>query len=343
MKTTIEYRISEENARSIFDANDGKRIGRDLRVVNLSSDDSRWQSLSQLYWKSEKKGFYGWKIERSYSDTEISDAKLHLLHIKATIIPTGEECGTVYDESEMCPLCGFGRTQASTLRLRLSRLPVSAEIAQSWAGEIIISTRLVRLLIDSGMTGFGLGPVQRSKKGLEEPFSLSETNSGKQLLNLAEEQHVKYPSAEFYVWINGLPRRHLFQNALTEHKTMKLRGHRSSGGTSSDWYQLLVISNPVELAPQTIIGNNPLDNDLEGRQRCPLGLRDHVLGLNLLSQASVLTSQWNGSDFVRSRGLVGVRRGLLMPRPMLFISARLRELLIQNLVRGWTSEVVELC
>jgi hypothetical protein len=185
--------------------------------------------------------------------------------------------------------------------------------------------------------------VQRSKKGLEEPFSLSETNSGKQLLDLAEEQHVKYPSAEFYVWINGLPRRHLLQNALMEHETMKLRGRRSSGGTSSNWYQLFVVSNPVELAPQTIIGNNPLDNDLEGRQRCPLGLRDHVLGLNLLSQTSVLTSQWNGSDFVRSRGLVGVRRGLFMPRPMLFISARLRELLIKNLVKGWASEVVELC
>jgi hypothetical protein len=343
LKTTIEYRISEEHARSIFGANEGKRISEDLRLIRLSADDPRWQSLSELYWKHKRKGFYGWDIERRYSDTEISNARLHLLHIKAAIIPAGEECGTVYDDNEMCPLCGCRRVQVSSLRLRLSRLPGRAEIAQSWAGETIISTRLVRLLIDSGMTGFGLGPVQRSKKGLEEPFSLSETNSGKQLLELAEEQRIKYPSSEFYVWINGLQRRHLLQNAVREHETLKLQGRRSLGGTSSEWYQLFVVSNPVELAPQTSIGNNPFDDDVENRQRCPLGLRDHVLGLNLLSQTSVLSSQWDGRDFVRSQGLVGVRRGLLMPRPLLFISARLRELLVQNLVKGWASEVVDLC
>lgn len=81
-------------------------------------------------------------------------------------------------------------------------------------------------------------------------------------------------------------------------------GRRSLGGTSSDWYQLFVLSNPVELGPQTVVGNGPFDVDVDGRQRCPLGLRDHVLGLNLLSQASILSPQWSGSDFVRSRGLV---------------------------------------
>jgi len=242
-----------------------------------------------------------------------------------------------------CPLCGCGRVQTSPLRLRLSRLPGRAEIAQSWGGEIIISTRLVRLLIDFGITGFGLGPVQRSKKGLEEPFSFTQTNSGRQLLKFAEEHQIKYPSPEFYVWVNGLQRRYLLNSAVREHEAIKLPKRRSAGGTSSEWYQLFIVSNPVELGPQARVGNGPFDNDVDGRQRCPLGLRDHVLGLNLLSQASILSSQWDGSDFVRSLGLVGVRRGLLMPRPLIFISPRLRQLFVQNLIKGWTSEVADLC
>lgn len=342
VKTTIEYRISEEHACSVFGADEGVRLNDQLRLIRLSAEDPRWQSLAELYRRHGRKGFYGWEIERQYSTAEIDAAGLHLLQVKAGIVPTGEECGTVYDDSEMCPLCGCGRVQTSPLRLRISRLPGRAEIGQSWAGEIIISTRLVRLLIDSGITGFGLGPVQRSKKGQEEPFSFSQTNSGRQLLKLAGDSHINYPSPEFFVWVNGLDRRHLLHGAVKEHESMKLHGRRSAGGTSSEWYQLFVLSNPAELGLQTRIGNGPFDDDVEGRQRCPLRLRDHLLGLSLLSQASIPSSQWDGSDFVRSRGFVGVRRGLLTPRALVFISARVRKLLAQNLVKGWTSEPVDL-
>jgi hypothetical protein len=95
----------------------------------------------------------------------------------------------------------------------------------------------------------------------------------------------------------------------------------------------------VELSAETRLGHNPFDNDPEGHHRCPLGLRDHVLGLNLLSQVRLHGSGWDGNDFVRSRGLVGVRRGLFMPQSLLFISARLRELLLKNAIKGWRSEV----
>lgn len=89
---------------------------------------------------------------------------------------------------------------------------------------------------------------------------------------------------------------------------------------------------------ETRFGKNPFDNDSKGLYRCPLGLRDHVVGMNLLSQAVVQKNNIEGTDFVRSRGLVE-RRG---PRPLLFVSPRLRELLIRNKVKGWTSEVARI-
>jgi len=339
----MEYRISEEHAQRLFAPTEGKRIqGDGIRVINLAADDPRWKSVAELYWRSERKGFYGWSIKRTYSAAETHAAKLHLLAIRGSIIPTPEECGTDYDGGGTCPLCGCGRAQITPLRIRLTRTHKRTEIAQSWGGETIVSARLVRLLIDSGITGFGLGPVQAAKKGEEEPFSFSQTASGQRLLRLAEEQGIPYPSSGFYVWINRCEQQDVFQSAVREHESRVLPRRRLAGGTSSDWYQLFVTSKPVRLGPSTRVGNSPFDSDLESRQRCPLELGDHVIGLNLLSQVSVPDSEWDGSDFVRSRGLVGVRRGLLCPSPLLFISKRLRDLMISNSVKGWSSEVVDL-
>jgi hypothetical protein len=192
------------------------------------------------------------------------------------------------------------------------------------------------------MTGFGLGPVQRSKKGEEEPFTLSETEPGKRLLVSASKANIKYPSPEFYVWANHLEQDKLFRRVINEHENKKLRGRRKLGGTTSEWYQLFITSRPVELVPPTVVGKNPFDHNTEGHNSCPLGLTGHVMGPNLLSQATVRVPSGQHSDSLRSSELIGVRRGLYVPRPLLFISARLRDLLRSNFVRGWSSEVAEI-
>lgn len=339
LKTEIEYRISEEHARLVFPPNEGEQIDESLRLVRLDALDPRLATLALLYADNKGKGFYGWTIRRRYTVRETNDAQLHLLNVRAGVLPTGEECGTVYSDSEMCPLCGAGRAQVSPLRLRIANAPRRAEIAQSWGGEIIVSARVVRLLVDSHMEGFGLGPVQRSKKGEEEAFTFTQTPTGKQLLYAALQAGIEYPSPEFYVWINRTEQRDKLESAIKEHESCKLPARRLLGGTSPEWYQLLVTSNPVELAAATRIGHNPFDDDIAGQTRCPLGLREHVVGLNLLSQATVRGEAWKSADFLRSRELVGVHRGLFNPKPLLFISPRLRDLLLRNAVKGWVSEV----
>jgi hypothetical protein len=339
LKTEIEYRISEEYARSILDANEGKRINESLRLIRLDARDPRWTSFARLYSTHKGNGFYGWNIRRRYSVGETKNAKLHLFHIGAGVLPTGEECGTLYDDLEMCPFCGAGRAQVSPLRLRVTKTPRKAEIARSWGGEIIVSARVVRLLVDSHMRGFGLGPVQRPKKGEEEPFTFIDTASGQQLLYAALQAGVEYPSREFYLWTNSAEQRDMLERAIREHEIRKLPGRRLPGGTSREWYQLFVTSSPVELAPATLIGCNPFDDDIAGQHRCPLGLRDHVVGLNLLSQVTVQGEAWKAADFLHSRELIGVRRGLFNPKPLLFVSPRLHDLLQGNAVKGWSAEV----
>lgn len=342
MKTEIEYRISEEVAQKVFGRNEGKLIGESLRCVTLDASDARWPLLANLYSTRQGDGFFSWRIRRSYSADETKNAKLHLLHITTNVRPTGEECGTVYDDSETCPLCGAGRVQTSPLRLSLTETPKTAEIAETWAGEVIVSRRVVRLLIDFGITGFGLGPVQRSKKGEEEPFTLSETDAGRHLINTALKGNIEYPSPEFYVWLNRLEQHEAFQRAINEHESKKLPHRRKPGGTTSEWYQLLVTSEPIEVVSTTLAGRHPFEHGTEEPNKCPLGLTDHVIGLSLLSQATVHVPKDQHSDLLRSSGLVGARRGLYMPKRLWFISVRLRELLRSNFVRGWSSEVAEL-
>jgi hypothetical protein len=339
LRTEIEYRISEEHARLVFPPNEGQQIDESLRLVRLDALDPRLATLARLYADNKGKGFYGWAIRRRYTVRETNDAQLHLLNVRAGVLPTGEECGTVYSDSEMCPLCGAGRAQVSPLRLHIANAPRRAEIAQSWGGEIIVSARVVRLLVDSHMEGFGLGPVQRSKKGEEEAFTFMQTPSGKELLYAALKAGIEYPSNEFYLWINGPQQRDKLERAIKEHEGRKLPKRRSLGGTSPEWYQLFVTSNPVDLAEATRIGHNPFNNDIAGENRCPLGLSGHVVGLNLLSQVTVRGEAWKNADLLRSRELVGMRRGLFNPKPLLFISPRLRDLLSRNHVKGWNSEV----
>ena len=54
---------------------------------------------------------YGWHVIREYNDEELNNAQLFHIRIKKTFEPAGKECGTVYDESTACKICGVGRTQ----------------------------------------------------------------------------------------------------------------------------------------------------------------------------------------------------------------------------------------
>lgn len=105
------------------------------------------------------------------------------------------------------------------------------------------------------------------------------------------------------------------------------------------YYQLLPPSSKVSVASPTTAGIHPLDLDERGQYRCPLG---HTIGLNLISEIFVRAEDWNGADFVRSREYVGVRRGLLVPRPLLLVSAKMRDVLTRSTLSGWDVEPAHL-
>lgn len=111
---------------------------------------------------------------------------------------------------------------------------------------------------------------------------------------------------------------------------------KAATARASAWYQLRPAGSPVELLPTTRFGNGPFDGDVEGHYRCPLGC---VSGLNILSDVHLAEPGLGALDFAVSRQRRGVRRGQLVPTPLLLISPRLRLLLVELTVRGCSIEV----
>lgn len=165
MDEVIELRIPEKEASRFLTPDQGTRSGYGgwIRHLTLRVDDpllARIKEIDARIRPSKKRVFASWNIKRRYSPAELEAAALLQLHITAVFEPAAEECGTEYDDTDACPVCGAGRIQRSPLRLPASRLPRHAGIAVTIAGdEWLISDRLVGLLREHGMTGWRAQPI----------------------------------------------------------------------------------------------------------------------------------------------------------------------------------------
>jgi hypothetical protein len=126
----------------------------------------------------------------------------------------------------------------------------------------------------------------------------------------------------------------LREHGFTEAEYRPMR--HKTGEVSKGWRQLVVTSTPVGMVPPTRVGGGPFDLDEQGHFRCPLG---HVVGLNRLSELWVTRAEHDGSDWVRTRQLIGTRRGVLRPQEQLLISPRLWRLLLKLEVKRFEVEV----
>lgn len=141
-----------------------------VRRISIDAADPRTLELTRAILQDESDPSLGFvrgsiNVTRKYSSVELIKAELFRLFIRAFFEPAGVELGTVYDDSDACPRCGAGRRQLSPLRLDLSRLPMSADIAQTIAWtEWIVSDSLANLMAAEGFTGFRLAPVEHVGK-----------------------------------------------------------------------------------------------------------------------------------------------------------------------------------
>jgi hypothetical protein len=278
MTELVELRVFDEYANLVFDRHEGQLLESGIRKVVIRSDDPRVPDIVRIHEglrEEHKFLFAGSRIIRKYSDAELESAEILVLLISSVFEPAGEECGTIYDEQNSCPICGAGAQQLSELSLDLAKIPKSKDCAASIAAvERVVSQRFADLSREQELTGIKFSAVR--------------------------------PCAKF--------------RRRTPFRTM-------------NWYQLLVSSQPVDIAPTTRIGKIPF---WELSPKCPLG---HFTGRWPLSEINVNRSSWDGSDFFQSKQMFGVRRGLLRPFPVLFASQRSYAVLKNYKLKGVEFEV----
>jgi hypothetical protein len=268
-------------------------------------------------------------VTRHYSTDELENAEILRLSISRVFEPAGEECGTRYADSEACAICGAGARQIGDLRLDLRRLPKGVNIARSIADEWVVDQRFAELITESRLSGVELGRVL-DRSAPQESVELGSVPAGRRLIEEAEARGIVPGSSEYRVWLNRPENHAMFEAARAEAEVAGGTPKRPSESLPV-WCQLRAIAPSVPVAPLTQFGVDVFDDDPQGAHRCPLG---HVAGLNLLSEIYVRREDWPETDFAITRELVGDRRGLLRPTPLLLISQRARAILVDHGIKG---------
>ena len=301
----IELRVKEQHAEQVFGQYEGWMLDEHIRRIVISTDDPRLPRIREIQERLNERDdalFFGWRLTRAYEKQEMDEAQLFRLITPSVFEPTGEQCGTVYDESSACKhvfrefdilrpdgtkshyidSCSVGAKQSTDLFIETRKLPKHKDIATTIAGEIVVSYRMTQILRESGLSGFELRPV-RDKSERQENLSAA-------------------------------------------------RKHRMG----EPWSQLFVTSAPVSVSPETRFGKNFFDPDAEGIYRCPYG---HVAGLNLLSEVTVLAVDLDRSDVFQTKQHHGIHRNLLRPSAPILITQRFYHLLRDRKARGYKVEV----
>jgi hypothetical protein len=177
MRETIEFRIAEDDAQKFLKPDLGVVLGGDLRKVVLPINDKRVHRIGQIERAYRKRGdvfFTYWQVHRYYSPEELQSAQLLELVIRAYFEPTGSMCGTGYNEVVACQYCGAGTHQVSDLILNTRCIPKGKDIAQTIAGEIVVSPRLVQACRKHGIQGADFRPVLHYGRKGPEPSEWSQ-------------------------------------------------------------------------------------------------------------------------------------------------------------------------
>ncbi len=338
MRAIAEFRVQESYAKEFLPANLGKNLTDTVRKIQVPVGSEIYERIGELTklvrTRYNTYFFAGWNIKRIYTKEELESAALLHLKITRAFEPVGIECGTIYDRTNTCEICGAGMRQMSELILDMNTIPKSVDIARTLSDEIVVSQELADILGENKITGCELKPVHHKHYDQRMSIDLSKSKTGREVLQLAQEAGSPYPTWQFWVWLNKPEQKHLMEKVQAERRIPARLIHYQK----KPWYQLIVTSS-VNVNPATKTGNNPFDEDVNNEYRCRYG---HTIGLAVLSELFIDRDSWDGSDVAKTNQLVGVNRGVLRASPLLVISQRLYKLLIEAKIKGFTVEVVRL-
>ena len=123
----------------------------------------------------------------------------------------------------------------------------------------------------------------------------------------------------------------------TTRRIWRRRGHRAMREAIAGWWQLTVTAQAGPLAERTVFGSDIFHPE-PAPERCTVcGL---TVGTTVQSELYLPRQSWDGSDVAVTRDRVGGRAGV--PVPLLLISRRLYQLMLEHKIRSYHVEVAHL-
>ena len=169
MKELLDIRVDPIYAWLLYKRSERENLGGIYKVV-IDTSQPIYRRTEKAYKILRKLGlylFYGWGLERIYGEKELQAARfLQILPKLFTL--SGEECGTQYDESFACPICGAGGKMIPPLKIHRSRIPKTDISMTLGAGEeILVSERFRQIMEDNHVTGIRYEPVYSGHKQID--------------------------------------------------------------------------------------------------------------------------------------------------------------------------------
>lgn len=165
MKEFIELRINNKYIDLLPKSIIGKDLGP-VTKIEINKNTKEYQLIKQINDKIKAKNsdsfFYGWGIKREYNKKELSNAMFFNLNITNVFEPTGEDCGTIYDDTKVCKICKSNSKQTGPLILKKGTIP-KKDISITIGGEIVVSEKFVYLIRKCSFTGFEFSPLNIDK------------------------------------------------------------------------------------------------------------------------------------------------------------------------------------
>ena len=300
MKELLELRIHSEYAHLLFREDEGKRLGDSIRLIRIDTSKPIFKQVGEVRKKLLEQHneylFHGWEYIREYSKEEIRDARFFQI-FPFPFMVAGEQCGTKYDESTACPICGAGAKMIPPLKMRRSSIP-KKDISWTlgWGEEIIVTERFRQVMEENGITGMRFEPVYCRNKPIEY-FQLLPT---------------------YYAELSEKTKCGINPFDLRE---------RDEKGFYYPKYNEEGVPIIAYMPPPVY--------------KCPNG--DNV-GLNVLSEGYVKNdSTIGGLDYFASRQTVGHKGvGLLRPHHLQFCSPKMRQVILDNDLKGAVFEVAHI-
>jgi hypothetical protein len=174
LRELYEFRIPDTVASKYLSRDVGQTIGtvyyvRKVVVEPYSPIFATIRNAEQSLRSQGSFFFSSVTVQRKYTQRELDESELLTLVIDSMFEPAGEECGTVYDDAEACPLCHAPRRQVTDLMLDLRTVPRSKRAAVSIArNEIVFAEPLARRILDEALTGIAFRPVHHCGKARKQ-------------------------------------------------------------------------------------------------------------------------------------------------------------------------------